>query len=487
MSKQYVRFLVRRYRSLIVFFFAVYLLVSLLFAQPNEPMNRFYDISAAAGILAVCACYVLPVVLFSFVHRRSSADVYHALPIKRSHHRCSILFFSFAVIFGYYLITVLFGWLLYGIGNVSVMFLLTVLLYEAFMITVLLHVNSALYLLGNNVLDGIVILAAYTMFVLPCFLAASLITERMIAGVDSLRYGQLSMCLSPAYVLLHNYIVLVSNHRLLSTDINYMYLLLGVLYGLLGRFGMKKEFDERNSERAEAISDHPFAYPAVINLYAAVMLGVIASSAIADRGTDSLAAYLAILVCYIAGTFLYRRKIELDVKRIALFAAEAVSILLLMWVCWKTRGFGAAERYELNRGYVLCYEYSASVNEENLGEPYTGEQEANVQFSIYFSTNELDRYREVIDILEQNRHRAIDSFYRRYAGWSAYLRAYNREKASDRIINDYNYRPEVLLSEEELKTISRYTEVTVSDYGNYEHWQGNDVSLEEYLAYRDRS
>lgn len=486
MNKPYFKYLARSYKYLIVFFFAIYFSLSILYAMPSDAYFRTYEMCTIAGILSACACYVLPIILFSFVHKRSSADVYHGLPISRKEHRITILLFSFAVIFGYFLLTCLFGYLVYGIGTVRILSVLAMLGYMAFTILTLLCVNSALYLLGNNILDGLVILAAYTLFFLPCALAESIIAERMVAGTSTFLSAPIAQLLSPAVILLRNFLNLASYHSGIQFGFSILYLVIAAVYLVLGWFGLKQEFDERKSERAEAISDHPLAYPTVINMYAIVLLLVIGSGVVTRFGTDAILAYLAVLICYTAGTFLYRRKIQIDLKRTGIFVLEAVITLALMWVCWKTKGFGMAYQYSLNRGYVLNYEYSAAVEESDLGKHYVYEQNVYVHFTLYFSTDELDRYPELIDLLEKKRHEAIESFYRQYEDYSVSLRVYNREKYDDSIVNDYTYHPEVLFTEEELKYISQYTDVIVQDYGNYEVWEGNEVSLEDFLSWRNK-
>ena len=93
MNKQYFRYLAHSYRYLIAFFFAVYFSLSILYAMPSDAYFRTYEMCRIAGVLSVCACFVLPILLFTFVHKRSSADVYHALPISRKEHRITILLF----------------------------------------------------------------------------------------------------------------------------------------------------------------------------------------------------------------------------------------------------------------------------------------------------------------------------------------------------------------------------------------------------------
>ena len=249
MSKNYFRYLLRIYRYLIVFFFAVYLSVTLLYALPNGSGTGFYDVAASAGVLSVCACYALPVVLFSFVHHRSSSDVYFALPISRRQQRHTILAFAFAVNYIFFAAAVLLGFVLYGIGHVRLLSLAAVLGYGAFMYLALLVINSALYLLGNNVLDGIVILAAYTFFFFPSFIAESVIVERMVAGANTFLEAPVSMCLSPIVVLASNYAALTSTH-FAGGEFRVLYFLLGMLYALIGWLGLRHEFDERQSERA---------------------------------------------------------------------------------------------------------------------------------------------------------------------------------------------------------------------------------------------
>ena len=215
------------------------------------------------------------------------------------------------------------------------------------------------------------------------------------------------------------------------------------------------------------------------------MLAVVGSSIVASPGTDAMLAYLALLVCYVAGTFLYQRRIRLDFKRVGVFLLEAAVTLVLMFVCWHTQGFGAARAYRMDQGRFLVYEYSASVEQEDFSRHVSGEENTYVRFTLNVPVDKKEQYQEVLQILEGNRGKAIDAFYRNYSDFSCYLRVYNLDDPEGTAKNEYFYRPEVLLTEEELKRIAEQTDVFVSDYGSYDVWQGNQVLLNQYLAWRD--
>ena len=185
MNKNYLNYLIKTRKALIIFFFAAYLCVSLtwnLAGVNTVPGYGFYSAVKAAIAISVVLCYALPVLLFSFVHQRSSVDLFFALPVSRKEQRLTILLFAFGIAFGYFLITTVLAWLLFGLRTVTILRLLGILLFAAFLVITLLVFNSVLYLLGNNMIDGVVTLAAYTMFPLLGTIAEALIVSNIVAG-----------------------------------------------------------------------------------------------------------------------------------------------------------------------------------------------------------------------------------------------------------------------------------------------------------------
>ena len=484
MSKDYFKYLVRNRKLLIGFFFVLYLVISLFLFRIGRGQEVFCSITMTSMILSLGMTFVLPVLLFSFAQRRSSADVYFALPVSRKQMRLTSLLFAFVLCYGYFLITTLIAWMFCGIGAVRLLHLALILVFFAFVCAAMLTINSFLYLIGNNIPDGIIILAAYTMFPLFAAVAEDLIVTNIIAGNMILVNPAKAWILSPISVYVINCSALL-NFRL--ADFNLPYFMAGVLYALIGWFGLKKEFDARKSERAEHISDHPLAYKTIINCYAALFSLLFASSLVHYPEAEYVVAFVMLLGCYIIATFLYQRKLKLDWKSLALFGAEVIISIAIMLIGWNTRGFGLADKIPLSQGDTLTYEYYLMADQNDLGrgnDMTMNAHEAYVGFTLAVPTSRIDEHQEVIDLLESYRKKAIDNYYaHKEQEYSGYLRTMNSQKGNS--IAEYTYPTFAPISEEDLRTISKYTDVTVSCYEYYEKWDEQpEKLLEDYLDWR---
>ena len=487
MNKNYLNYLIKTRKALIIFFFAAYLCVSLtwnLAGVNTVPGYGFYSAVKAAIAISVVLCYALPVLLFSFVHQRSSVDLFFALPVSRKEQRLTILLFAFGIAFGYFLITTVLAWLLFGLRTVTILRLLGILLFAAFLVITLLVFNSVLYLLGNNMIDGVVTLAAYTMFPLFGTIAEALIVSNIVAGGTPQVREAIFDFLSPVMLLVRNFSAMVSINGWLYMPFNVPYLILSIAWLILGWFGLRKQFDERKSERAGQISDHPLTYPAIINLYAVLFLLVFASFLVSSPSAELIVMYVFLLVCYVAATFLYRRKLKVDAKTVGIYLLEAVLCAALMFAGWKTQGFGSAKNYPLKEEPYALYEYNVQTDLNNLGTISLTADSAYVQFSIPVSTDGSNNDKELLDLLEAYRHRAIDEFYEnRSPAETASFRVYIAKDARTHYENSFYYNPSVPFTEEEMKTISKYGDVNIYTYG--ENWPEEEYKLDEFLKKRD--
>ena len=235
MNRNYFRYLFRTYKVLIFFFLAMYLCICLLwnlFSVPGIPGYGFYNGVKAAIGLSIILSYALPVLLFSFVHKKSSADVFFALPLSGRELRLTTLAFAFCIAFGYWFIAVIISWLFYAVGVYSLLSLLVLTVYAAVMILGLLVIHSFLYLLANNVLDGIVLLGAYTMIPFAAFIAELAILEEMVAGF-TLGENPVSFLLSPLVCFTANYAALLSKNGWLYLNFRLLWLIPALAFTLL--------------------------------------------------------------------------------------------------------------------------------------------------------------------------------------------------------------------------------------------------------------
>ena len=484
MNKNYFRYLIRNRRILILFCGAVFLAVSLLWSlnsAERTPGYRFYSIASMAAVLVVGLSYVLPVLLFSFVHRRSSCDMYFSLPVSRREMRITSIAFAFAVIYGYFLITIVIAYVFCSQGVFPFPRLLALLGFGALMTLTLIVVHSAVYLLANTEADGMILLAAYSMLVITAFMTEGLTMENMIIGREIDTENLVSLMLSPIWLSARTYGSILSTNGWLYESFSLTRFLVLVIYAIAGWFGLRHEFDQRKTERAEMISDHPLAYPTVINLYAVLILLLLAGNVIRYREPGYSVLYAVLLACYAAGTFVYKRRLVPDWKMIGLFVGEAVLTLALMAAMWTTRGFGQADNYSLTKGETITYEYNMQTKPGSLGEipDSFGTPPVYVSFELTFPVKDIENYREATDLLDRYRKGLIDWYYE-YGGEPeyGYFGIYNT--ANGRNTNRYTYRPCAALSREDLITLNRYCDVLITDY-SHDDWEVSDMPLANYL------
>ena len=103
-------------------------------------------------------------------------------------------------------------------------------------------------------------------------------------------------------------------------------------------------------------------------------------------------------------------------------------------------------------------------------------------FSITIPTDELEKHKDIIDLLEKHRHEAIDLFYTKsmYQG-GAHFYVYNSNSPTFPLItsNQYTYHSSTPLTEADLKKIDEYYPVTVWNE-RYE----DVIPLEKFLEER---
>ena len=489
MNKNYLNYLIKNRKVLILFFLAVYLCVCLTWnlsaAGTAAPGYGYYSAAKAAIAISIVLCYALPVLLFSYVHQRSSADLYFALPVSRKEQRITTLVFAFKISFGYFLITMIAAWLLFGIGIVPAGRVLECICFAAFLIITLLSFNTMLYLFANNLLDGIVTMAAYTMFPVVGSMAESIIVSNIVAGGTPAVKDGIFVFLSPVLMLIRNFAATVSMNGWLFQQFNIPYLILSAAYLVLSWLVVRKHFDERQSERAGQISDHPLTYPTIINLYAVIFLLVFGSYLVIEPGPELIVMYIFLLVCYVAGSFLYRRKLKVDAKMIGTYVLEAVLCAGLMFIGWKTQGFGAARAYSLTESRQIVYQYNMQAERENLGQSTAADQNAYVMFSIAADTDGNSGAEEFKNLMENYRSRAIDEFYegQKDGVMTGSFQVYMTNDNGSHYENSYFYNPSVPFTEEELKQISKYGDVEVYVYD--ENFEEETYLLDDYLKKRE--
>ena len=207
MSKSYFKYLYQSKKILWNFLTLVFFAISFtpVLSDMEDGVLRLKTIVTVALSLSLILCFVLPAILFSVYQRRRSSDQYFALPLSRRTILVSTIGFAwFFVLMNWLGVTVL-AHILMNAGFLQKWPLL--ILYMALAIGVLLLVNSLVFLVANNVFDGIIMTIAYFfIFFIVLFLEKSF-TSSIIAGQGDWGVGWLGevyLLFSPVMMIIND-------------------------------------------------------------------------------------------------------------------------------------------------------------------------------------------------------------------------------------------------------------------------------------------
>ncbi|MDO4520929.1 MAG: hypothetical protein Q4B44_04740 [Erysipelotrichaceae bacterium] len=482
MNKNWFRYLFRNYRIPVIFFTVVFFGLSAIPLISSDNIRSDYMGSVEVmTVLAGMMTYILPVILFSFVHNRRSADQLLALPLSRSEHLITNMVFAFTLIFGCFLITSTALWLINAVGAVPFTELLTILGQEAFFTVTLLVIHTFWFLIANNIFDGIVMIGAWSFAPLLFLGVLSSFVANTVAGGNFIDSGRFALWLSPLAMNVRNLVLALSDA---STPYSWSCTLVTAVYTLAAGYGLYSQFVRRKSERAGQLSDHPLAYRLIINLYAFAILLMICFSAMNSFSVEFLTLVLLLLFIYVVAQFVYRRKIQLTVKILGMFAALTAAAAVCAFAAYHTHGFGQAERYTFTDNQFLKMDYSTPAERSNPGRiSESGNyDELYVSAEVYLPVSKISPANEIWKIMEKYRHAGIDTFYSPETHkQTAYLSFGNTDSPkSYNYSNHYNYRLSEAISLEDLIAIdsSEYGSVTIIDYDDA---YGTEYSLSAWL------
>ena len=485
MNKNYLRYLFKNYKVALIFFFVLYFgMTAALFIRAHDAVETNF---AGAIIFDLTGSflltYALPVILFAFAHRRRSSDTYFALPISRKDQLITSIVFAFLISFGYFFVTTIVMKLIMYSG-ITFTDLLLVNLYTAFAVLSLLIINTCLYLIGNNIFDGIVMIGAYTAIPLLAAILISTFASSVVAGHNSGAFEDMYLYLSPLAMHCTNIGFILDKMNHIISEFSIKDVLIPLAWTLVAAWGLKKHFIERKTERAEQLSDDPLAYRSVINIYAFSILAWLAL----EKGNESISryliAYLLLLFVYVVAQFVYKRKIHLEWKTLAVYAAGMAITLLMGWFAWNSKGFGLANAYTNDKGDYFHVRYNTWTPEASLIGPSGAEDYyVNIWIDEDIPVKELAKYDQALDILDGYRKTAIDDFYtldhtyyEANLNFSSYVNRSPMGAESNReIISEYTYQLHREISLDDLKTINHYLPVIVDT-------DEARMTLDEYLG-----
>ena len=486
MNVNYFKYLFRSRRIPLIFIAVVYAGICTSLAGTGSAEYGFSNAMALNTGIAMALTFIVPPILFGFIHSRKNSDKQLALPISRKELLITSLVAGVLYISLCWLVTGILVRMAVPFNEIVIFDLKTILglLYGILMITEMMIINSLLFLLANNMFDGVVVMVGYTLLPLLINGVIGMFGLCMVAGGPSISdLLELGNYISP---LMMNFTNLSSFFDPNNFSMTPFYFILPVVYAVVSGIALKKEFIERPSERAEQLSDEPFAYPLLIRLYALCSLQMLTFSSFAYADW-SIVGYLAILLAYVIATFVYRRAIVFHPSIILQYAVGVVLTVGIAAAAWYSHGFGMAENYTLGDNGYIVYNYYVYADADDLGSGDINDGDSvDVSFNLNIPVDRIADCKQVVEIVEDYRKHAIADFYDRSEDYDVIgtLSVYNEfplhDKRRETENGFYNYttRP---MSVKDLCEISKYTKVTVSVYEDNDY---KEYSLDEYIAER---
>ncbi len=494
LNKNYFKYLFQNKKIAWIFFLIMYMAVSLssfisLGTTYSVKLNFAFKCSF---VLSCIMTFVLPIFLFSFVHRKRSCDLYFSLPIERKELLSTTILFSFSLTFGFFILTTLVAILLcMSHITINLIAYLQTILFVGFSSLALLLINSSIYLLANNIFDGILMLAAYLVIPVSICIILSVISNVFL--IDFLvNKSNGGIYFSPIAMIWTNASVLMSDIVHSADTIAYfepfsnVYVILLFIYTIIFSYLLKKNFVDRKTERAEQISDTFLSYPFIINYYLLVSL-VILGLTCTEEGIDDgyVILYILLYFVYIVALFIYKRKIKFYWKNTFYYIAVMVLALGIGEIIFINKGFGLPYTYSLSTGNTLVcniseYDLNTSLALDTDSSSTTS---VSLDITINIPTDELDSdtYKEAVSILEDKRNQAIDAWFeKRYYEDATCTITFNSTSDNSTLLYGPTYQTSNLFTLDELKTLSKCGTINISVY-DYESGIDNSYSLTEYL------
>ena len=463
LNKNYISYLIKSKKYLLIALCIVQAILA--FSNFGKPLNEYTLLSNTTMLsygLGAIVAFVLPLVIFSYVHNKKAVDTYYSLNISRKSLLFTGLVYCFILAFLPFLVSALItfvGYLFAGlIGKYALILLVTILV--AFICYILVIVfNTFVYLLANTIFDGVIILLAYYLLPLLLFLMGVNFQETFLIGVYiNSTLENILVYFSPIALT-----VLSFMYANIFNNLAYIkYLVVGIVYIIFFAFFLFKTFNNRKVERAGNYSDNFFAYPFVIGAYTIVCLFIIACiyrNMLSDFSFIIL--YILLFLGYLIGNFIYKRTFKLSKLQIGLFCMGVVLSLLFNVVCDKTQGFGLSYNYRFEYGKMSYYYYSETLmkDDKNAKDFYDfldsvkGLEDSdlpNSEYGIYFTLYTNPSSKTITDLMENYRKEAIELYYDDDVYTYNTLSVIYLEDNSTSASNDYRYK---LISVEDIKQI----------------------------------
>ena len=401
-SKEYFLYLLKAKKYLLL----LIVLITLLNVIGNSHADWTLIIQV---FITIVLSFALPMDVFYHVHDKKAVDGYFSLPVSRKALLGTGLVFTILIV----CFTLVCGVIPFSIHHKLDT---TLLLAETLPIcTAVILFNSTFYLIGNNLVDGVVMMGAYTFMPLAIVWIVNSFVYSYVAGINSVELFPLRF-LSPIYLGVY----------LLDADGKDLPSLIGLLV-IIAVFSylLYRSYVNRAAERAESQSSAFFSYPFVINYYLLICLFLIASlynlhyHNIGSFLADHCFLYILLFAIFVAAYFLYRRRFYFSYKMPLYFVAVMAISLLCASLCIRYKAFGLSDHYEKAAGNDYCSIDTLYQEDGDLYQYVKENLEEDPEFiQVTVEVGFYDRkYRTVpmseqtSDLIERYRKKAIAYYY----------------------------------------------------------------------------
>ena len=421
-------------------------------------------------LLSYVLCFIIPIDVFYHIHDKKAIDTYFSLPISRKAMLISGLLFTLAVIYIPLMLVIIFNTI---IEHASIFFMIEMLFKTFIAIVALILFNSAIYSITNNIIDGIIIIGAYSF--LPLFILMMLhgFLNTFVAGQSSFNLDKIGY-LSPtylAYQLFHTIYKLHTNEISGYAD-HGKYIIALIIYAVISFIVLYKNYVDRKLERVSSPSNGFFTYPFIIAIYVFLMLFLIPSSSyyvgisLSRLITNSYILYILLFAVFIAAHFIYHRKFYFSYKLVIYYLVAMLLSIFVVNTAINTRGFGLADNYLKNdpkaEYHIYYYHYEDNENKHfNEIKDYilenTNEKSDYIDLSIDAFGKEAEISNESAVIFEKYRKQAIDDYYEGNNVDGYVMNLYVNQKGTN-----YSYYCQRQLSLDDLKALAKDKNITIT-------------------------
>ena len=428
-SKEYFNYLLKSKKYLLLFVFLLTIM--------NILSNKTVDITLGIEcVICFGLAYFLPVYIFSYIHNKKAVDTFFSMPISRKAMLITaIIFIILSCYIPLALATTVFC-VSKEIGLTTIVYLSELLVA----ISAIVVFNTAIYLTANNVLDGVIMICAYTALPLAIYLLCDSLAASYIAGVINVDVPFIGY-LSPIYLCIKTV------EELMYQGTNWAYTIGLIIILIVFSIILIKAYVNRKVERADTPSDRFFSYPFIIYVYVFICLIMISSaneynySTILEFLKDNFIIYVILFAIFIAAHFIYKRKLYFSYKLVAFYVAALIISLIFTSTLKTSQGFGLADRMTKTDAFAR-YEYTGYTFSDSLVKEYRNKiNNDGVIYYVSIYANDYPQYRftnveldkQTYDILEKIRLNGKNDFYnynKRKSSASGTLNVITKEQAN---------------------------------------------------------